>query len=438
MKPNARYLAIKVLNRFDSSTQQLSLIRQHVFLQFKPEGNVKSRTLVLTNECIRLKDRLDVCIKSISGKELSRLNANLISILRIGFYEIIYDESIPNYAAVDSAVDLTKQLLNRKAAGLTNAVLRKLIRTIEADPNWYNPLEQTHGWHSMPQWIQIRWREQFGENGANALINYFNRQPKTFIRINESLETVSSVKLELEKLEVESQTVFGPFLKLNSGAGKILFTELFQSGKISIQNPSAGAIVNLLNLKEGDTVLDICAAPGTKSLYMAELVGTSGKVLAYDVDKHRLNRGMSDQKRHRYNTISWEKKDATKDTYPMSDYILLDVPCTGTGVMGRKPDIRWRRREQDINDMSSLQLNILNHVSNFLNVGGTLVYGTCSLEQEENWNVVEQFLKLNPTFQLRKNISEIPEDWMNENGCLQTLPHVHGVDGMFAATLTRK
>lgn len=437
MSLDSRYLAVKVLNRFESSNQQLSLIRQNLFSQFKPEGKIKARTLVLSNECVRLKDRLDFCIEFISGKELSRLNFNLISILRIGFYEIIYDENVPNYAAVDSAVELTKKLLNKKASSLTNAVLRNLIRKQESNSTWYFELEKKSRWHSTPKWLQNRWKEQFGDAGAHALMSCFNKPSKTFIRVNTTSISVTSVQSELEKLGIESSHVFGPFLKLNTGAGKILFTDMFQSGKISIQNPAAGAIVNLLDLNEGETVLDICAAPGTKSLYMAEQVGTKGKVFAYDVDKMRIQRGLNDQNRHSYNMIKWDVKDATKDPYPMADKILLDVPCSGTGVIGRKPDIRWRRKAKDIQAFSSLQFSILTHISKYLNPGGTLVYGTCTLEPEENWNVVERFLKLNPSFQLIKNISNIPENWINKNGCLQTSPHVHGIDGMFAATLTR-
>jgi len=148
--------------------------------------------------------------------------------------------------------------------------------------------------------------------------------------------------------------------------------------------------------------------------------------------------GKNDLERHGHSNIEWSVKDGTKDDFSPADKILIDVPCTGTGVIGRKPDIRWRRKPEDIKDMAKLQFQILNHMSQFLNPGGTLVYGTCSLEPEENWNVVEHFLKLKSGFQLVAGSSRLPNEWMNEQGCLQTLPHVHGVDGMFAAKLKRK
>ena len=195
--------------------------------------------------------------------------------------------------------------------------------------------------------------------------------------------------------------------------------------------------MELLDPLKGEIVLDVCAAPGTKSLFIAERVGETGRVLASDLDQLRANRGKNDLDRHKRKNIEWCVKDATQDNFPMADKILIDAPCTGTGVMGRKPDIRWRRKPEDISDMATLQMKLLKHMSQFLNDGGTLVYGTCSMEPEENWNVVEQFLKLNADFKLMTGPSQVMPDWINEMGCLSTFPHIHGIDGLFAARITR-
>ena len=325
MKQDARYLAVKILNRFEQKNEQLSQVRQLVFAQTKPEILSRSRAMVLTNEIIRLKDRLDLLIEEISGRKMERLNPTLKSILRVGFYEILYDENIPEYAAVDSSVNLTKALLNRKASGLTNAVLRNLIRTKEKSSDWSVPFQKKLKWHSLPKWIQNRWKKQFGENGFIKLAKRMSQSPKTFIRVDLSQNSLDEINHKLNKLDIESTPISAPFLKINSGAGKILFT-----------------------------------------------------------------------------------------------------------------DIRWRRKPEHILEMAKLQFHILNHMSDFLNPGGTLVYGTCSLEPEENWMVMEQFLKLKPEFQLVIETSSLPDEWMNDNGCLQTFPHIHGVDGMFAVKITRK
>ena len=438
MKQDARYLAVKILNRFEKQNERLSQVRLKVFSQTKPEIQSRSRAMVLTNEMVRLKDRLDLLIEGISKRKIDRLDPSLRSILRIGFYEIMYDENVPDYAAVDSAVNLTKSLLNRKASGLTNAVLRNLLRAKEKNQDWDLPYRKNQKWYSLPGWIQNRWKKQFGESGFFELAKRVNQLPHTFVRIDLTQNSIDQVKLILDELEIESTKYSDLFLKIGAGAGKILFTDLFQTGQISIQDPAAGAIVELLDPEIGDTVLDVCGAPGTKSLFLAEKVGGSGKVLAYDLEKVRVDMGKRDFNRHGKSTIEWDVKNAARGEFPMADKILIDAPCTGTGVMGRKPDIRWRRKPDDITDMAKLQFQILKNVSQYLNPGGTLVYGTCSLEPEENWNVVEQFLKLESDFQLVTGSSHLPEAWLNEQGCLHTFPHIHGVDGMFAAKLRRK
>ena len=437
MKQDARFLSVKILNRFEKKNEQLVMSRNQVFSSFKPESIDKSRAMVLTNEIIRLRGRLDVMIEYVSGRKINRLDSSLLSILRVGFYEIIYDESIPDYAAVDSLVNLTKTVLSRKASRLTNAVLRNLIRYRDKDSNWDESLKKKPKWVSLPIWLQKRWKYQFGESGFFALVNCINQNPKIFVRVDLTKNTVDDAKESLLESGIEVENYSDSFLKILTGSGKIFSTDLFQSGQVSIQNPASGAIVEFLDPLKGETVLDVCAAPGTKSLFIAERVGEKGRVLASDLDQLRANRGKNDLDRHRRKNIEWSVKDATQDNFPMADKILIDAPCTGTGVMGRKPDIRWRRKPKDISDMATLQMKLLKHMSQFLNDGGTLVYGTCSMEPEENWNVVEQFLKLNADFKLMTGPSQVMPDWINEMGCLSTFPHIHGVDGLFAARITR-
>ena len=437
MKQDARFLSVKILNRFEKKNEQLVMSRNQVFSSFKPESIDKSRAMVLTNEIIRLRGRLDVMIEYVSGRKINRLDPSLLSILRIGFYEIIYDESIPDYAAVDSLVNLTKTVSSRKASKLTNAVLRNLIRYRDKDSNWDESLKKKPKWVSLPIWLQKRWKYQFGESGFFALVNCINQNPKIFVRVDLTNHNIDDAKEFLIESGIEAENYSDSFLKILAGSGKIFSTDLFQSGQVSIQNPAAGAIVEFLNPLNGEIVLDVCAAPGTKSLFISERVGEKGRVLASDFDQLRVNRGKNDLDRHRRKNIEWSVKDATGDNFPMADKILIDAPCTGTGVVGRKPDIRWRRKPEDISDMATLQMKLLKHMSQFLNDGGTLVYGTCSMEPEENWNVVEQFLKLNADFKLMTRPTQVMPDWINEMGCLSTFPHIHGVDGLFAARITR-
>tara|TARA_A100001037_G_scaffold288374_1_gene298918 strand:+ start:6097 stop:7413 length:1317 start_codon:yes stop_codon:yes gene_type:complete len=437
MNSNARFLSVKIQNRFEKKKEKLSIVRNKIFSQFKPDLISKSRSMILTSEIIRLKDRLDLFIEYITGKKLKYLDPSLHSILRIGYFEILYDQNIPNYAAVNSAVSLTKSILNRKASGFTNAALRNLIRTIERKTEWERQLRKDPRWYSLPNWLYEKWTDRFGKKEFDKLAKAFDRAPNTYIRVDISQKELIDIQKELAESDIKTDKFFNTFLKVKSGSGKILSTELFKTGQISIQDPAAGAVVDFLDPQPGDTVLDVCAAPGTKSLYIAEKVGDLGKVLATDFDNKRVNFGKNDLNRHNRSNIIWSLKDARKDEFPKSDKILIDAPCSGTGVLGRKPDIRWRRKLQDIKNLAKLQFQILEHMANYLHSGGILVYATCSLEPEENWNVIKDFLNLNADFQLIPGPSSLPKAWINEKGCFQTLPHVHGVDGMFSAKIKR-
>tara|TARA_B100001013_G_scaffold332212_1_gene248298 strand:- start:565 stop:1884 length:1320 start_codon:yes stop_codon:yes gene_type:complete len=439
MKHDARFLAVKILDTFEKEHSQLSLIRDKVFSRNHSDLSNKYRATVLTNEIVRLQDRFELMIEHVSGRKKKQLDPSLSSIIKIGFFEILYDEFIPDYASVDSSVKLTRRILNHNASGFTNAVLRKLIRKQESNPDWFNLLKKDIRWTSLPAWIQSRWRSQFGQKGFLELSDWMNKMPATYIRVNLNRKTLETVMSELIRSGIETVIYSDIFLKVKSGAGRILSTNLFQNGTISIQNPASAAVVGILEPKVGEKILDVCAAPGAKTLYLAEKVGKLGKIIASDFDEKRVSLGERDLSRHGLRNIQWEVKDAEKDTYEMADKILLDAPCTGTGVLGRKPDIRWRRKPSDIRRMSNLQLKILENISKFLKIGGTIVYSTCSLEPEENWEVVKRFLKLNDDFQLdKKGILGINLDWINDDGCLEIFPHIHGVDGMFAARLLRK
>ena len=436
MRNDARLLAYSILYQFNNDIK-LDLILNKAFIDNRSDLRSRSRANVLVNDIVRLRGRLDLMIKHVSGRKIKQIQRPIRLILRIGFYEIMMDESVPDYAAVDSAVEMANNLSNSRSAGFANAVLRNLTRKKKNNENWAEKLSKDPEWNSIPLWMQNRWKKNLGEQGFIKMAESINKKPSNFIRFQPDIRSAEEVMNILMEDEIKSEIFSGSFLRLSSGIGKLLQTDIFKNGEISIQNPASAAIVDCLDAGPGDTVLDVCAAPGTKSLYISYIVGDSGRVLASDLIEERVKKGKKDIERHGRSNIEWMVKDASKDTFPKTDLMLIDAPCTGTGVLGRRPDIRWRRKVSDIKEMSKKQYSILNHCSKFINSNGTLVYATCSIEPEENWNVVEQFLKLNPQFFIEKMHSKIPESWIDENGALLTLPYVHGVDGMFAAKIKR-
>ena len=437
MKMDARSLALIILSRFQANTTKIDQIISSTFSQFNVHNQIKGRARVIVNEVVRFRDRLDLMIEYASERKKIHIKNKTINILRIGFYELVMDDKVPDYAAVNSAVDIADKELNRKGKGFVNAVLRKMIFLIDNDSNWYKSLEKKSAWNSIPNWLQERWRSNYEESKFIKMVNYFNTPPQNFVRVDDSKSTVLDVEKALKNQGISCDIFSSRFVRIFEGYTKLLKTGLFQDGKISIQNPASASVVDCLGAGLNDSVLDVCAAPGTKSLYLANIVGENGKIFASDIDRMRIIKAKADIKRHRKYNIIWEQKDASKAEYEMSNYILIDAPCTGTGVIGRKPDIRWRRKSSDIKLMSKIQLKILNNCSKFLNESGTLVYATCSMEPEENWGVVEEFLKSNKDFFIDTIPPTVPKTWIDKRGALSTIPFEHGVDGLFAAKMVR-
>ena len=436
MKNDARKLSIKILINFEDTKRHLNVIQNNFFQDDNYSNLIKSRCKVLTNEIVRFKGRIDYLIEEVSGKNNKYFNKNLISILRIAFYEILFDPNIPDYASVSTAVDLTKFKLNRKASGFTNAVLRKLIRLKEGKKNWDEKFKINQKWNSMPIWIQNRFDNQYDPAVQKLLLNSFNKPSETYIR-NDSNTSTKQLKNKLKQCDIKSEIYNQSFLKIKNGSKNILRDRLFQSGQISIQDPASYGIIECLDIQKGDIILDVCAAPGTKSLAMSHLVGKNGKIISSDINNRRVRMGKNDLKRHKRKNIFWSVKDASKDTFPLVDKILIDAPCSGLGVLRRKPDIRWRRKESDIDFFTNLQLQILCHMSNFLNPGGLIVYGTCSIDKEENIGVVQRFLKNNTKFKLVEMPNTINKKLINENLYFSTLNVIDKLDGMFAARLKK-
>ena len=437
MKIDSRSVAFKILYQFEKKNDKIPNIRKLIFSKYPENIKLRFRSTVLVNEIVRLRGRLDLMIMFISGRKLNYLNKKVLTILRIGFYEIIFDPKVPDYAAVDSSVNLSHQFTNKKTIGFTNAVLRNLVRKIDNDNNWHKELKYKSGWSSIPSWMEKRWLANFGKNSFLKLIEFINQPPKTFLRCDNVSNSMDKNIHLLEQEGIKTELYLNDFLIVQSNESKVLSSNLFKTGEISIQSPSAAAIVDCLEIRKGDVVLDVCAAPGTKTLQLANLVGINGFIYASDISSERLSLGKMDAKRHGHKNIDWSLKDARIDAYVMADKILIDAPCSGTGVMGRRPDIRWRRMEGDLEKFSHVQISIINNCSKYLNKGGALVYATCSIEPEENLMVVEQFLNLNSNFIIDKIPDIIPKKWCKGKKVLNIFPHEHGLDGIFAVRMKK-
>jgi 16S rRNA (cytosine967-C5)-methyltransferase len=355
------------------------------------------------------------------------MQPELKNVLRAGLYEVVMDEITPAYAAVNAYVEIAKRTLGNGPGKLTNAILRKAteLNSISKPDNC-----ELNTWHSYPLWLWEKWTKQFGRNKTIALVKYFNERPKMDIHRNDSQLSHEELNSFCDEHDIfiELWNNSEIFYKVQRNMAELNI--LIVAGKVSVQNRASGMVVELLDPKPGETILDVCAAPGTKAAYTAELMAGDGKLYVSDSRSDRLEKFELT-----FENIAVDVKDASKDNYPIADAVLIDAPCSGTGVIGKKPDIRWRRSQNEMNEFVTLQGNILNHMSQFLKPVGRIIYSTCSIEPEENWGVVDAFLKLNTNYYMDMETNIIPDSWLDDRGALAPFPSESKTDGMFAVKL---
>jgi len=435
-----RKMSVDILSAFDTNNDRLPIIIDKYINRYEVPFSQKKRSKVTVNEIIRNRGLIDHIIEESSSRKMRNIQPKLKSILRLGCYELLFDEIIPEFAAIHSSVELGKNLMNNKSGSMVNAVLRNMQRKQDSDPLWLKTIKRNNIELSFPNWLVKKWRIQFGETNTKKLCKSYIKKSPMFLRVDTNQLSLKKAinLLNQSAIEVTRYDIVNNFLKVVSGQDKVLNDNLFKCGIISIQDPASAAVAELVKPVNGDIILDVCAAPGTKSLLMAQKVGDNGKVFASDKDPSRVEIAKSDVRRHKNKNIQWSVLDATKDTFPMAEKILIDAPCTGTGVLGRRPDIKWRLKKKDFQFMKTIQLSILNHMTKFLKKGGKVVYATCSLEPEENKMVVNEFLSNNKNFSIIPPNTFLPQDWVNSDRFLMTMPYETGSDGLFGAVLQKK
>jgi 16S rRNA (cytosine967-C5)-methyltransferase len=355
----------------------------------------------------------------------------LQNLLRLGLYQIFWLDRIPHHAAVHETVELSRQRGFHSQAGFVNAVLRGYLREFEATKRLLAELrtQQPHLGYSHPEWLVARWRERWGADRAAQLMDWNNRPPKTFARVNTLKADPGKLLTQWRDEAVEYDFVRGDWLEENlvfelKSHPPLSGLPSFQQGLFYVQDPSTLLAARELDPQRGESVLDLCAAPGGKLTYIAQLMGNEGRLLAHDTAPERLE--LIEQNCARLGvTCVHTVLPATLNSQPSTrfDRILIDAPCSNTGVMRRRVDLRWRIRPGEIARLRAAQGELLRQAASLLKPGATLVYSTCSLEPEENGEVVDEFLGEHADFKLERS--------------RELLPFVEGVDGTYVARMVR-
>lgn len=436
-----RGLAVKILNRVERTDAYLEKLLDNEMCNTEIDGADKALLYEIVHGVVRWMGRLDWVLNGFYKGQFSKAIPNLKNGLRVALYQILFLDRVPDYAAVNEAVEFVKKLQGQKPADLTNAILRNIIRNKNAI-RFPDPEEDLPGflcaYYSHPSWMVKRYLKRFGKEQTEKLLLANNEKPYLTLKINSLKTNPEEFKKLLESVNLRfTQGKYLPeFFKLQN-LTNITAWEYFRKGYFNIQDESAGLACKLLDVKPDMSVLDLFAAPGGKSAYIAGLINDRAEITAVDKFESRLKLLEKNIERLGIKSIKPVAADAMLFNGELFDRVLADIPCSGTGTISKKPDIKWKKDLLDIQLLNDVQYKLLNKAASLVKPGGFLVYSTCSIEPEENFEIVKKFLQNNKNFQL-KNSSEIfPAELIDENGCIQTLPHIHHTDGAFAAKLIR-
>lgn len=377
---------------------------------------------------------LNYYIETLTKRKLEKTESQVIILLQMGMYQIDFLDKVPNSAAVNEAVNLAKEI-NPRAKGFVNGVLRNFIRQIDKitiNKKKFNEFLSIK--YSYPIWMVKYFLDEFGEKKTEDIFKFNNKVPKLTVRVNTLKISREELINEFTKLNIESRkstlTKSGIIIE-NLNNNSIDTLELFKNGYFYIQDDASIVVSEILAPVEGEKVLDVCASPGGKTTHIAEIMNDKGYILARDISNKKIDLIKENIERLEISSIKTEVFDAASDDIENKnkfDKILVDAPCSGLGIIRRKPDIKYNREFDDISFISDLQKEILDKSSKLLKKDGILVYSTCTIGKMENSNVVKSFLKKNKNFKIVK---------IENKESLELLPGDRNTDGFYIVKLKK-
>ncbi|HEY9823957.1 MAG TPA: 16S rRNA (cytosine(967)-C(5))-methyltransferase [Stenomitos sp.] len=391
--------------------------------------------------CVRRQRSLDTLIDQLARKPALKQPPDVRAALHLGLYQLRYLQHIPASAAVNTTVDLLKQNRMSGLSGFVNGLLRQYIRLqATQDPLILpsDPIERLGVLHSYPDWIVQVWADSLGLEGAEQLCQFCNQTPHIDLRINPLITERQAVQEAIAQAGITTVPLpaLPQALRIVGNPGPIQQLPGYAEGWWTVQDASAQLVGHCLAPELGSTVIDLCAAPGGKTLHLAELMQGTGTIWACDRTASRLRRLRQNLERlHITNVQIWEGDGRNLGSdVPLADALLLDAPCSGLGTLHRHADARWRQSPQTVSELSVLQTELLNAAAHHVKPGGIMVYATCTLHPSENEAQIQSFLETHPLWHLEPPSPTLTE-FSTEAGWLKIWPHQHEMDGFFMARL---
>lgn len=439
--------ALRVLMQSERNDVSLDLLMDDVLHKpFEPRDRHLLHALVYG--VLRNRLRLDTILAAFLHQPMDRIDSRLIWILRMGLFQILEMDRVPNHAVVHTAVELTRTLRMGWAGGMVNAVLRRAIREASGVPlpvMAQEPIRALAVGASFPQWLIEKWIGRYGADETQALCGAFNRIPPLVIRTNTLRTTRDHLMRSLaDSAEGIEQTRFSPDgIRMARAHAAVFRLPGFPEGHFQVQDEAAQLVGFLVDPRAGMRVLDACAGRGGKTGHLAQMMNNSGEILAVDQSGEKLSVLEREMKRLGVSMVrcrnhAWTDGPLGREQ-AVFDRILVDAPCSGLGVLGRNPDIRWRPDRKDLRPFALRQVAIIENSLCLLKPGGRLVYAVCSMEPEETEGVIATILQGHPEIRRVESLAELPESPVSafwKEGAFRSSPHLDGMDGFFAAVMT--
>lgn len=441
----AREAALRALLRVDSEGAYSNLALDHLLSGLTIEPRDRSLATTIFYGVLERRITLDYVIERFSSIPLKKISPVALELLRIGAYQILYLDKIPISAAVNESVNLAKTCGAKRASGFVNAVLRNFVRSggkLPPFPTGAGPLRRLSVEYSCPEWIISLWNGAYGEQTALSLLKSMMQKPDLFARVNNTRVGEEQLIERLRSEGIDAVRAMWPdhAIRLEKGT-EFANSGSYREGLYHIQDLSSQILCALIGPQPGETVADVCSAPGGKTFTLAERMENRGRILAFDKYPQKVRLIREGARRLFLSCITAGVRDAAdpKENPEPADRALCDVPCSGLGVLRRKPEIRFKSPDP-IDSLPDLQYLILCKSSELVKRGGMLFYSTCTLNPAENGAVADRFLADHAEFAPRplplpqafRRTVEEPENQMT------FLPHVHGTDGFFVAAFRRK
>ena len=445
-KVNLRELILEILLEISKGERHSHLIIRGTLEKY--QYLEKQERAFITRVCegtLEYRLRLDYILNRYSTVPTEKMKPVIRELLRSGVYQMLYMDSVPDSAVCNEAVKLARKKGFYNLTGFVNGVLRKVAREYGSIrfPQKSQPVEYLSVMYSMPIWLVERFLKDYRFEKSEKIFEAFLEESPTTIRIREHLVDKQAVLESLEKQKVlveKAPYVENAYYLKNYDYLPAL--EAFRMGNIQVQDVSSMLVAEIADPREGDYVIDLCAAPGGKSLCIADKLKGTGRVDARDISRTKTDLIRENAIRQNFLNVVVTEKDAELDSEALekADILLADVPCSGLGVIGRKTDIKYNISQAGIQELAALQRKILEQASTYVKPGGTLIYSTCTVTPEENIENVQWFTEHYP-YELESLDPYLCEELRGETtkeGYLQLLPGIHHCDGFFIARLKRK